>query len=171
MEVKMTIEEKMKRVIELAKKALENNEMPIAAVIFHHDTIISTSYTSERADQRFLVHAELKALLEADQQKYPIKIRKEMQLFTNLEPCMMCLGAAMTFFIGEIYYALEAPMDGATQFAKKFWDKECLEIPAYVTPNIQGGVLRQESIELFKEFAKRNEGKSMYNFAKSLADL
>jgi len=109
----MTVEEKMKVVMELAEKALIDNEMPISAVIFHGDTIVSSSYTSERADKSFLVHAELKALLEADKQGYSIKSRKEMQLFTNLEPCMMCLGAAMTFFIGDIYYALEAPIDGA----------------------------------------------------------
>ena len=34
--------------------------------------------------------------------RYPLNKRKEMQLFTTLEPCMMCLGAAMSFYIGEI---------------------------------------------------------------------
>jgi len=167
----MTNEEKMRMVIELAKNALEDNEMPIAAIVFNGDKVISSSYTSERGDKRFLVHAELKALLEADKQKHPIKERKQMQLFTNLEPCMMCLGSAMTFFIGEIHYALEAPIDGATEFAERFLDKECKEIPSYVLPKIYRGVLRQESIELFKEFARRNEGKPMYDFARSLADL
>ena len=64
-------------------------------------------------DERFLVHAELNALLEADKLKYEIPDRKKMQLFTTLEPCLMCYGSAMSFFIGEIYYSLKAPDDGA----------------------------------------------------------
>ena len=163
--------DKMGIAIEVAREALNKGELPIAAVIFYGDQIISSSHTSERLDKRFLVHAELKALLEADMQQYPISKRKQMQLFTTLEPCMMCLGAAMTFFIGEIHYALEAPMDGAVEYAKDFWGKQCVEIPSYGLPTIHSGILRAESQDLYREYLQIHKPGPMYDFAKALSLL
>lgn len=60
------LNEKMKLVINLAEKALEKNELPIACIIFHNNTIVAQSHTSENEDKRLLVHAELKALVELD---------------------------------------------------------------------------------------------------------
>ncbi|MCI8901086.1 MAG: hypothetical protein HFH76_10780 [Lachnospiraceae bacterium] len=88
----MTVNEKMKLVIDLAERALEKNELPIACIIFHNDTIVAQSHTSESEDDRLLVHAELKALMELDQKKMKANEKRQMELFTNLEPCMMCLG-------------------------------------------------------------------------------
>ena len=39
--------------------------------------------------------------------------RREAVLYTTLEPCLLCMGAAMSFFLGRIVYALAAPADGA----------------------------------------------------------
>lgn len=107
--------EKMKLVIDLAEQALEKNELPIACIIFHKDTIITQSHTSESEDKRLLVHAEIKALLELDRKGISAKEKMQMELFTNLEPCMMCLGAAISSFVGKIYYSLDAPSDGAAK--------------------------------------------------------
>ena len=65
----MTVNEKMKLVMDLAEKALERDELPIACIIFYNDTIIAQGHTSENEDKRLLVHAELKALMELDQKK------------------------------------------------------------------------------------------------------
>jgi tRNA(adenine34) deaminase len=127
-------EEKMKLAIETAREALNAGEIPIGAVIFLGDEIISKSYTSEKTDKRYLVHAEIKALMEADEKCFKMKDRRRMQLFTTLEPCMMCLGGAMSFCIGEIYYALEAPNDGAVAVAKQKWAEDCIEYPGYKVP-------------------------------------
>lgn len=85
----MTVNEKMKFVIDLAEQALEKNELPIACIIFYNDTIITQSHTSESKDKRLLVHAEIKALLELDKKRINAKEKAQMELFTNLEPCMM----------------------------------------------------------------------------------
>ena len=167
----MTDEQKMRIALDIAKDAMDKNEMPIAAVIFHNDEIISSAYTAEKTEKRFLVHAELLALIEADKKHSSIRMRKEMQLFTTLEPCLMCMGAAMSFFIGEIVYALEAPMDGSVDMITRYWDKECQEIPAYNVPKIKGGILREESRVLFNEYTSRVATGPYHDFAKSLANL
>lgn len=69
----MTVKEKMNLVINLAEKALENNELPIACIIFHNDKIVTQSYTSENKDKRLLVHAEINALMQLDCEKISAK--------------------------------------------------------------------------------------------------
>ena len=168
----MTPSEKMQLVINLARTAMDQGELPIAAMVFHNDQIISSAYTLEKAEKRFLVHAELLALMDADKQDLPFNVRGELELYTNLEPCMMCLGAAMSCFVGSVFYSLEAPMDGAVSFAQlKLADDSCDEIPSYNLPKITSGILREESRKLFAEYAQANIGNPMYDFAKSLADL
>ena len=36
----------------------------------------------------------------------------------------MCIGAAMSFYLGEIYYALESPGDGAVDLVRAWVRKE-----------------------------------------------
>ncbi len=68
-------------------------------MIFLDDIVVSENYTREYAERRLLVHAELNALMDADRMQYSIGQRRRMQLFTNLEPCLMCMGAAMSFCV------------------------------------------------------------------------
>jgi tRNA(adenine34) deaminase len=112
-----TPEHYMRQTLTLAAEALEFGEFPIAAIVVLDDAasshvrsgIIARATTSEQRERRFLGHAELVALEEADRQSLSLDDRKNAKLFTNLEPCLMCLGAAMSFFLGEIYYGLESP--------------------------------------------------------------
>lgn len=165
----MNIHEKMQLAIDLAVVALNEGEIPIAAVIFLGDEIIAKSYATEKADQRYLVHAELKALLKADLLNFSIQERRKMQLFATLEPCMMCLGAAMSFCIGEVYYAIESPTDGAVNIAEQAWKEESEEFSIYKLPAIFGVILRNESKKLFIEYMERN--KYTPGFVKSIALL
>jgi len=166
----MIPEEKMKMTINIAREALGKGELPIAAIIFYGNEIIASSHTSEKEDKRLLIHAELKALLEADKMNFSLKERKEMQLFTNLEPCMMCLGAAISFLIGEINYALEAPVDGAVKIAQAHWKWQNQNGVYYQLPKITNGIMRSESKSLFHEFLTISEPGPLYDFAKSLAE-
>lgn len=163
----MTVNEKMSLVIALAEKALKNNELPIACIIFHNDTIIAQSYTSESEDKRLLIHAEIKALLELDQKKISAKEKMQMELFTNLEPCMMCLGASISSFIGRIYYSLAAPSDGAAKWAEETWDKYHKE-SSFCLPTITSGILETESKELFRKYIDIHEKGPLVEWMKTI---
>lgn len=163
----MTIDEKMKLVINLAEEALEKNELPIACIIFHEDTIITQSHTSESADKRLLVHAEIKALMELDRKKVKAKEKMQMELFTNLEPCMMCLGAAVSSFVGKIYYSLDAPSDGAAKWAEKTWDAHHIQ-SSFCLPEITSGILEAESKALFKRYIDIHKDGPLVEWVKTL---
>jgi len=172
MDMSMTPNEKMEFVITQAKYAMECGELPIAAAIYHKNELISCAYTTECRDGRWLVHAEQKALMEADMKKFPHHIRSQLELYTNLEPCLMCLGMAISSFIGEVYYAVEAPDDGAVEFVQEKYEKHTVSgLPKWQFPKTTGGLLREQSIQLFREFVERNEGKPGVDFARTIAEL
>lgn len=163
----MTEKEKMKIVLNLAEKALERNELPIACIIFYNDTIITQSCTSESEDNRLLVHAELKALMELDKINMKAKEKLQMELFTNLEPCMMCMGAAIASFIGNIYYSLDAPSDGAVKWAEKTWNMYHTKSP-FALPAIRPGILEEESRALFQRYIDIHKKGLMVEWVKTL---
>src|SRR4030042_3700948 len=167
----MDIEEKMRITIDEARKSLVNKEFPVGAVIFHGDEIISRAHSSGESTLEFLPHAEMVALLKADKLHHLPSERKKMQLFTTLEPCMMCLGAAMSFFIGEIYYALEAPIDGAVDFSVRFLQENQREIPSYSLPAIHDGLLKSESQDLLREYISLVPDGPLVEFSKTLIAL
>lgn len=161
----------MREALQTAEEGLKHGELPIGAVVVLDDQIIARAYTTERIEQRLLVHAELRALLAADHlAPFPGR-RADVALYTTLEPCLMCLGAAMSCFLGNIYYALEAPGDGATALVAG-WQRQESAFPAYRVPEIEGGLLRQESLELFVTYVAHHPTSSgpLWDFAKALIE-
>jgi tRNA(adenine34) deaminase len=160
----------MRWVLALAAEALEQGEFPIAAIVVLDGEIIAQASASEQREKRFLGHAELVALEDADKRHLSFDERSRARLFTNLEPCLMCMGAAMSFFLGEIIYGLESPGDGAVELARG-WARKEEDIPGYQIPKITGGLLREESIGLFEDYVTRREPGPMRDWAETLTRL
>jgi tRNA(adenine34) deaminase len=170
MKATKTPEQVMRQALALAAEALEQGEFPIAAIIVLDDEIIAQASASEQRERRFLGHAELVALEEADKQHLSFDERSRARLFTNLEPCLMCMGAAMSFFLGEIIYGLESPGDGAVELVRG-WARKEEDIPGYQIPKISGGLLREESIRLFEQYVAWREPGPMRDWAETLTRL
>jgi len=158
----------MHQTLALARDALELGEFPIAGLVALDDRVIATATTAENREGRFLVHAELLVLEAADRLGLTIQERRRAILYTNLEPCLMCLGAAMSFFIGQIIYGLESPADGAISLMRD-WSRRAEDLPAYQAPDITGGLLREESRQLFAEYAARAPAGPRRDWAASLS--
>lgn len=77
----------------------------------------------------------------------------------------------MSFFIGEIYYALDSPIDGAAGFAQQYWKDNRVEIPGYTLPVVHGGLLRSESKAVLKEYVELVKNGPLVEFSKSLIAL
>ncbi len=165
-----TVEHYMRHTLSLAAEALELVELPIAAIVVLDDRIIGSATTAEKRKQRLLVHAELAALEQADRLGLSLTERRRAALFTNLEPCLMCLGAAMSFFLGGIHYALESPADGAVELVST-WNRTEGDMPQYCLPEVTAGLLREESMRLFEQYALLQPPGPMRDWAQSLAQI
>jgi tRNA(adenine34) deaminase len=170
MNIEVTAERYMRQTLSLAAQALGLGELPIAAIVVLDGRIIGQATASEQSERRFLGHAELVALEQADRLHLSYAERGRGRLFTNLEPCLMCMGAAMSFFLGELYYALESPGDGAVGLVKG-WVRKEEDIPGYRVPLIRGGLLRADSIRLFEQYVNLHEPSPMRAWAQTLAEL
>jgi len=160
----------MRQVLALAAEALECGEFPIAAIVVLDGEVIAQGTASEQREKRFLGHAELVALETADRLALSFEARRRACLYTNLEPCLMCIGAAMSFFLGDVVYGLESPGDGAVELVRG-WVRSEKDIPGYQIPRITGGLLREESKRLFAEYVARREPGPMRDWAQTLSTL
>lgn len=106
-------EQSVNKAIEIANEGIVNGEMPIGAVVYSGDTLIASAYTMEHELRRRVVHADLLAMSEADKVVRFDKAFQPLTLAVNIEPCLMCMGAAVTLGIKYVYYGLESPNDGA----------------------------------------------------------
>jgi len=141
--------------------------MPIGAVVFDEERILGRAYTLEKTLGRRIVHADLQAMEEADEALGFAKPRGELTLAVNLEPCLMCMGAAITLGVKRIWYALESPNDGADALLK-LWEPP-VEQPFFSRPReVVGGVRRTESRRLFAEYAAGDGPPGMRDWARSL---
>jgi tRNA(adenine34) deaminase len=93
----------MRAALAEAEAAGQAGELPIGAVVVVDGQIISRGRARQTQRQSQLAHAELQALLEGGPRlftDYPRAI-----LFTTLEPCPMCLGAAVMADVAHIVFA------------------------------------------------------------------
>ncbi|MGC9540377.1 deaminase [Streptomyces sp. UG1] len=126
--------------------------------------------TQEQALGRRLVHADLLAMIEADQRLGWRRRTGPLTLAVSLEPCLMCLGAAVALGVNQIWYGLESPSDGAAEVLTQWEPLQPGEEFARV-PAIGGGILRHLCREQFERYAAMAKNTGMRRWASNLASL
>ena len=132
-----------------AQKALRCGEFPVGCLLAHQDTIIavgSRKGTTGRVNNE-IDHAEIQALRQLSDLSTGIN-PAEITVYCTLEPCLMCFGAILIAGIRHIVYAYEDVMGGGTGC-------DVSSLPTLYTQHeiaVVPGVLRHESITLFKTF-------------------
>lgn len=166
----MTPDELIALALEVSEEGLRAGELPIGAVVAMGDEILARAYTQERTQQRRLVHADLLAMHQADQRLGWGSRTRPLTLAITLEPCLMCLGAAMTLGVSQIYYGLEAPDDGAAGLVTK-WRPGRQTLPFTRVPTVAGGYLRRDCREQFERYAATATDGGLRRYAVDLAAL
>jgi tRNA(adenine34) deaminase len=109
----------MSAALEQATRGLDAGEVPIGAVVALEGEILAAAFW--RLEDGLLAHPELLVLLEADRSAEIAGQRGDLALYTTLEPCLLCMSAAMFSWCGRIVYALASPTDGGTSIGER-WD-------------------------------------------------
>ncbi len=149
----------MAAAVAAARRGFESaGEVPIGAATVRHGVVTSTRHTEELTQRRRLVHADLLALQDADVPGLSIAERAATTLVITLEPCLLCIGAAMTFGVGHVHFALESPTDGGVRAAEA-WTRHVGVVDGFSVPAISSGLRRDESLKLLREYvASRSSG-------------
>jgi tRNA(adenine34) deaminase len=146
----LDLEAMMREALAEAEAAGEDGEYPIGAVVVIEGKVVSRGRSRQRDLRSQLAHAELEALQQGGEPLW--ERHDEAVLFTTVEPCPLCLGAAVMADVPHIVFAHSDP---AVQSA------EVIERVPYVASHIHtylGGVLRDESRALFERYEPRMLG-------------
>jgi tRNA(adenine34) deaminase len=139
----------MQAALEEARRALAAGEFPVGCVVVSKGRVIvrSARQGSRSEHPSEIDHAEMLALRHLENLNEDI-IREDVAIYTTMEPCLMCFAAVTLSRIGKVVYAYEDAMGGGTNC-----NLHSLP-PLYRTlrPQVIGGVLRSESLALFKAF-------------------
>jgi tRNA(adenine34) deaminase len=165
----MTPDDMVQAAIEVAEHGMSQGELPIGAVVEMGGEIIALAHTEDVAQGRRLVHADLLAMIKADEKLGWQERQHPVRLAVNLEPCLMCLGAAMAFKVTEVYYGLESPADGGSTIATRWPISD--DLPWYAPPKIVGGIRRAEVRDQFRRYCSRASESGFRRWAQTLVEL
>ena len=132
-----------------AKKALTKNEVPVGAVVFNQNKVISSAYNMVICNNDPLGHAEIIALKKATKKLKTTNLMK-YSLYVTLEPCLICSYIISKFKVGNLYFGAYDVKNGGIYNGNKFIFNE---EKSYI-PNIYGGIGEKESEDLLNQFFK-----------------
>ena len=142
--------EPMRLALDAARRAGEEGEVPVGAVIVRHGQVVSVAANAPRRLHDPTAHAEIQAI-RAAAEKLGRERLEECDLWVTLEPCAMCAGAIAHARIARLYYAASDPKGGAVEHgARVFEQPQCLHRPEVYT-----GIGEGEAAALLREFFAR----------------
>jgi tRNA(Arg) A34 adenosine deaminase TadA len=121
----MNEESFMRRAIALAR---DNREGPFGAVIVRDDKIIAEGWDQVASTSDSSAHAEIVAIRKACAVRGRTNL-PDCDIFTNCEPCPMCLGAIYWAGLRSIYYSSTSADAAKVGFEDEFIYKEMSLLP------------------------------------------
>jgi tRNA(adenine34) deaminase len=136
----MTDENFMRRALELARRAQDEGEVPIGALVVMDGQVVGEGWNRPIAAADPTAHAEIQAMRAASARTGNYRLTGAT-LYVTLEPCDMCVGAMFHARIARTVYGAKDP--------KKLVLKNPVEL--------QGGILAEECGAVLTRFfaAKR----------------
>ena len=140
-----------------AKKSLKKGNYPVGTVLVIDGKFIGKASNSLHRDKNLFSHSEINLM-----HKYSSKIKKsidssksKIEIYTTLEPCLMCLGSSLMHRVSRIIFSCPDPRCGSTELNKKTLPKWYIE----QWPKINGGLLKEQSCELMLKYMKNKPQK------------
>jgi tRNA(adenine34) deaminase len=142
-----------------AELASEKDEVPVGAVIVFENRVIGRGHNLTESMHDATAHAEIIALSAAYSHFNDWRL-ENCYLFSTLEPCAMCAGAAVLSRIKTIVYGAKDPKFGGCG--------SIFEIPTERRLNhrieVVGGVMETEIAAMMRQFFReQREGKEKVN--------
>lgn len=140
----------MGEALRLAKKAAEEGEVPVGALLLDQNReVIGQGYNHPIQACDPTAHAEILALRDAAIKSQNYRLPGST-LYCTLEPCAMCAGAILQARVSRVVFAAFDPKAGALSSTFQLLSHPALNHRA----EILGGVLSEESVKLLQDFFK-----------------
>ena len=140
----------MQAAIREAYAALEEDDVPVGAVVVRSGRIIGRGHNQREKLKDPTAHAEMIALTAASMSVGNWRLN-DCTLYVTLEPCAMCAGAMVLARISRLVYGAVDPKAGACTSLYSIPTDECLNHQV----ELGEPVLGDECASLLREFFAR----------------
>ena len=131
-----------------ARSALQENEVPIGALLVKNNRLVASAHNLTNSTNSALAHAEKLVIEEvvANGEKF----LNEYTLFVTVEPCLMCAGTIIWSRVGRVVFGCYDKKAGAAgSIYNALLDKNMNH-----NPELASGVCEEECSNLMKDFFK-----------------
>jgi tRNA(adenine34) deaminase len=151
------IQEKfMHEALKEARKAFDDDEVPIGAVVVYQGKIVARGYNQVERLKDPTAHAEMLVLTSATNY-LGTKWLNGVSLYVTIEPCSMCAGAMVLSRIKNLYFGAEDPKTGACGSIFNIVNHNKLNHRIKVTK----GILEEECSVILKEFFRKKRSRTV----------
>ena len=140
----------MEEALKQARCAFDQQEVPVGAILTLHGKVIARAYNRMEGLKDPSAHAEVLAIRAAAKQLNDWRLLGAT-LYTTLEPCLMCAGAALLARVGRVVWGAPDLRHGADGSLFNIFE---MKHPTH-TLQIDGGLLEEKSAALMREFFKK----------------
>ncbi|MEO0128851.1 MAG: tRNA adenosine(34) deaminase TadA [candidate division WOR-3 bacterium] len=137
-----------------ARKAFEEEEVPIGAVAVYKNQIIGRGHNRTEALQDPTAHAEILAITAAANALNSWRLN-DVVIYSTIEPCIMCAGALVLARIQKIVFGARDEKFGGCGSVFNIVREQKLNHKIEVVE----GVLRNEALSLMKDFFNQRRNK------------
>jgi len=137
----------MRGALELARRALEQGEVPVGALVVQGGRILGRAHNETVRRNDPTAHAELLAVRES-LARLAVDRLPEATLYVTLEPCAQCAGAIVLAKVGRVVFGARDPKAGMAGSVEDLLRHPRLNHRVEVL----GGVMEGECGTLLKEF-------------------
>ena len=139
----------MREAMSLAAMAEEIDEVPVGALIVRDGKVIAKAYNTREHSKCATHHAEILAIEEACRILGGWRL-PGCTLYVTMEPCAMCAGAVINARIPRVVFGAPDLRFGAFGSLINLAD-----IPLNHKPELVGGVLKHENVEMLRSYFKK----------------
>lgn len=132
----------MNEALKEARKALDQQEVPVGAVVVNQNRIIARAYNMTQQLNDVTAHAEMIAITAAANY-LGAKYLSDCTLYVSLEPCVMCAAALKWAQLARLVFGASDPREGFSRMEEHLLHKKTEEC---------SGILENEASVLLKEF-------------------
>jgi tRNA(adenine34) deaminase len=143
-----------------AEKALEENEVPVGAVVIKDSRIIGRGYNQVERLKDATAHAEMIAITAAANHVGNWRLH-DCSIYVTLEPCVMCTGALLASRIKELYFSIFDPKFGACGSIYNLAEDGKTNHKI----NVYSGIYAEESKKLLQDFFDNLKNKNPLKFS------
>lgn len=129
-----------------ARYSMEIGEVPVGALIVRHNMVIAKCCNLMKMLSDVTAHAEILAIKEANMRERSCFL-VDCDIYTTLEPCVMCSGAIALARIRRLYFGAYDKAGAVCSGVRVFDSHYC-----HHKPEIYGGIMEEECAKLLTDF-------------------